>query len=698
MKKELKNIQQPFKPKAKLLLELGNQLIKDEGIALFELVKNAYDADATNINITLVNIDDKKNGSIVISDNGFGMKLDTIQNVWLEPGTDFKKKQLKDKYRTPKFHRIPLGEKGIGRFGVHKLGKKIELITRSKNSNEVVVNIDWSDFEKDKYLDKVLVNITERNPLVFKGSKTGTHIVIKDLWQDWSRGMVRDTYRAVNSISSPFESAEDFKAELLLKDLDKKDWLEGLISYKNAFKYRLFKAKFKINGDELTFDYEFTPWEALNKVKGRKIRSLKPIKILDYNLKERPVINLNDFKIGKVEVDLNIYDLDINVLSIGGVSDKLGLKEFLKFNGGIRVYRDGIRVYDYGEPENDWLRLGVRRVNVPTAKISNNLIIGAVSLDRLNSVDLVEKTNREGFIENEAVKALRKAIMFGLVQIENERNVDKEDLRIAYSKTPNREPVLDDIEELRTKLKKEKVIDKYEKYLTKVERNFIDIRDKLLTSAGAGLSMSIVIHEIEKIINELKIVVKKESSSTRIRTLIEHLSELTQGYAVLIRGGGKANLKAGELIKQAEFNVNYRMAAHNIKLINGSNSKNDFSFNLSKRLIIGAIMNLLDNSIWWLENKKPQNKYIYVSTSRELKDGPAIIIGDNGPGIIDPVQYLTLPFTTRKPDGMGLGLHITEEIMKTHGGYIKILEKGDVTLPKEIDGAVVALVFKNEKK
>lgn len=694
----LKKTNLPFKPKAKLLLELGNQLIKDEGIALFELVKNAYDADATKVNISLSEINNAKGAKIIIEDNGSGMTSEIIKKVWLEPGTDYKKKQIAKGYRTPKYHRVPLGEKGIGRFGVHKLGKKIELITKNKNDNEIVVTIDWEEFENDKYLDDIPVQVVERSPLVFKSGKTGTIITITDLWQSWNRGMVRDIYRAVNSISSPFKSPEAFKTELILNDPDKKDWLEGLISWKDAFKFSLFKAKYTIEGSELNYEYEFTPWEALNKIKGRKIKSAVPIRITDFENKNKTEIDLSQFKIGKVVVDLNIYDLDVNVLAMGGVSDKLGLKEFLKNNGGLRVYRNNLRVYDYGEPGNDWLELGVRRVNIPTARISNNLIIGAVSLDRSKSTDLVEKTNREGFIENEAVKALRKAVIFGLVQIENERNVDKERLRVAYSTTPNREPVLDDINELRTKLKAEKLLDKYDKYLVKVENNFIDVRDKLLTSAGAGLSLSIVIHEIEKIINELKIVVKKESKSTRLKTLIEHLSELTQGYAALLRGNGKQVTKAGELIKQAEFNVNYRLAAHDIKFINGTSKNNDFSLTCSKRLIIGAIMNLFDNSIWWLENKKPQKKYIYISTSKELKDGPAIIIGDNGPGVIDPIQYITLPFTTRKPDGMGLGLHITDEIMKTHGGYIKILEKGDVSLPKEIDGAVIALVFKNERK
>jgi hypothetical protein len=82
--------------------------------------------------------------------------------------------------------------------------------------------------------------------------------------------------------------------------------------------------------------------------------------------------------------------------------DVKGLKDYLDENGGVRIYRDGTRVYDFGEPGNDWLNLDIRRVNTPTARTSNNQVLGALCLDATTSGDLREKTNREGFIENDA--------------------------------------------------------------------------------------------------------------------------------------------------------------------------------------------------------------------------------------------------------------------------------------------------------
>jgi HSP90 family molecular chaperone len=151
----MKKASLPFKPRARLLLALGNQLIKEEGIALFELVKNSYDADATEAVVSLSNVHNPKEGQIVISDDGTGMDWETVTKVWLEPGTDFREKQVLEGVKTRKFHRTPLGQKGIGRFGAHKLGRNIELITRTEKSDEIVVTIDWADFEKKKYLEEI---------------------------------------------------------------------------------------------------------------------------------------------------------------------------------------------------------------------------------------------------------------------------------------------------------------------------------------------------------------------------------------------------------------------------------------------------------------------------------------------------------------------------------------------------------------
>ena len=147
-----------FKPRAQLLLQLGEQLIKNESVALVELIKNSYDADASTVDVIMKDINFPLIGEIIIKDDGFGMTRQVIENVWLEPGNTHKKEMVSNNSRTPK-GRLPIGEKGIGRFGVHKLGKNISLVTKSKGNLEVVVELDWDKFNDAKYLNDVEINV-----------------------------------------------------------------------------------------------------------------------------------------------------------------------------------------------------------------------------------------------------------------------------------------------------------------------------------------------------------------------------------------------------------------------------------------------------------------------------------------------------------------------------------------------------------
>ena len=693
----------PFKPRARMLLLLGDQLIRDAGIAVFELVKNAYDADSPNAKVTMSHVTDIDHGKIVIEDLGTGMDFDTVTNVWLEPGTDYRVQQRKAGDRTERYGRVPLGEKGVGRFAAHKLGRHITLITRKRNLPEISVEIDWDKFLDQKYLSDVPVRVKEREPQIFAGKKTGTRIEVTKLHNVWGRGMVRDLARSVTSICSPFDKEGEFKTELILTE--DSDWIEGLLSVDKVLEYALFHAHCKIHefpsesgNVVLKYDYEFTPFRAMrDKVRPRTAR------LLDKDAKnissDSDTVKIIKDQVGPIDIDLYIFDREPKILALG-VTDKKGLREFLDEAGGVRVYRDGIRVYDYGEPGNDWLNLGGRRVNVPTRRISNNLVIGAVSLGLEKSKGLIEKTNREGFVDNAAFRAFQQAVIFAVQQIETERNIDKTRIRNAYASKELKEPVLEDLTELRSLIEERKLTKDLGAYLDRIEADFLLIRDRFLTSASAGLSLSVVIHEVEKGVAELLKAVEKEEASPRVKKLAKHLAELVEGFAALIRRSGATKEKASSLISQALFNTELRLKLHKIKpTVNYR--QGDFEEKCSRRLTISTLMNLIDNSIWWLDNKWDRlenKKRIYMGTSNEFPSGPAIVVADNGPGFRDPPEYLIEPFISRKPDGMGLGLHIADQVMKAQGGKLEFPEAGDLSLPEGFDGAIVALVFEGAKK
>jgi len=685
-----------FKPRARLLRQLGDQLIRNESIALLELVKNSYDADASYSKVEIKSADTPEKGEIIVEDDGCGMTADVIKNVWMEPGSNYKQELFKKRTRSPKYGRLPLGEKGIGRFAVHKLGNVIELITRSKNSKEVYLKIDWRMFLQSKYLNEVPVEITEREPIIYKDG-TGTRIIIRDLKNRWTRGMTRELYRSINSFCSPFGTLESFRVKF---EIDKEEWLKGLLSWKEIEKYALYSFYCEIKGNHVgKLRYEFTPWPTMTKIRKRVVDdSDENVKKMLRMVDKSDEINLDRFKIGPVKFEGLIFDRDPKILKLG-IQDKEGLKKYIDKNGGIRVYRNGIRVYDYGEPGNDWLGLDIRRVNAPTMRVSNNIIISAVTLQREESLDLIEKTNREGFIENEAFEELKKALLYSLSRIEIYRNEDKDTIRKMYGIVSKLEPVVSKIKELK-KLVEKKVADKEVKqqidiYLDRIEKDYKKMAEIFLRSAGAGLSLSIVIHEIDKMIDELKKTVKKEKASERVIKLVQHLSRLIEGYTLIIQKSKMDKYEIKKLIDQAIFNMEYRFNVHNIEVI--SNYSGNDVVGCTRNLVIASIMNIFDNSIWWLEYGKINNKKIFITVANDIPGYITIIIADNGKGFTLPVGEITKPFVSAKTYGMGLGLHIADEVMKAHKGKLLFPESNEFEIPEEFRmGAIVALVFKKE--
>lgn len=708
-----REIQVRFKPRARLLLQLGDQLIKNESIALIELVKNSYDADANVVTILMEKVDDPSNGIIVIEDDGYGMSADTVENVWLEPGSDFKTQKINKLEMSPKFKRLPIGEKGIGRFGVHKLGNVIEMTTKAINSNEVYVKIDWTNFDKYKYLEDVPIKIIERtNPDVFKNGVTGTSIVISDLRKVWERGIAREIKRSITALASPFDVNDSFKPSFDV--LDKPGWFDGLLKWEDIKDYALFKFKIKMAGNAIIdFNYEFTPWQSMSKLKPRSVKIDDPLietlKILKYSDGESigQVIDLGNYKIGTVTFEAYIFDQDSFVLKMG-VSDKVGFKKYLRSNGGVKVFRDKLRVYDYGEPENDWLELDYRRFQQPAKRISNNIILSAISIDRKDSSDLIEKTNREGFVENDAYEAFRGSILHSLDIVETLRYHDKLKLREKYGPTPKSSPVMSTLGEAKRyveeKVKSEEVRTQIIKYFNKIEADYKSISENLLKAAGAGLSMSVIVHEVEKIIYEVEKVLKFEKASERVLDLVKHLSSLIDGYAEIIRKSNHTSESLIHIIDQSIFNTEFRLNAHKIEVVKDyKNFKGNAKVKVAKNLLIGTLMNLIDNSIYWLdqkglnaiERKEVFKKKIFISILKEEKY-LNLIFSDNGTGFLIPTDDITEPFVSAKPGGMGLGLHIANEIMEAQQGRLIFPDYGDFPLPVEFrNGATIVLSFKD---
>ncbi len=713
-----------FNPRARMLLHLGDQLIRSENIAIIELVKNAYDADASKCTVCLNNPDDISKGSITIEDDGIGMTPDIVNRVWLEPGANFKELLIEGNQARFDFvitmpKRVPIGEKGVGRFGVHKLGNLIELITKSPDSDkEVVIRIDWEQFSDEIYLSDAGIEVIERQPKHFTNGATGTYINVSKLRKVWDEKMYKDLSRSLLTLSSPFEDNNTFRASAELKLSNKEneeEWLKKDVTIEEVREAALWELDCLIEGDEFKeFSYLFEPKQAMNKLQKRSF-TIDGLNARDRKLiynsgrSSEKVLDLSAYRIGPIRVRAYVYDLTPSVVRLSFDQPK-ALTEYMSQNGGVRVYRDNMRVYDYGEPGNDWLDLDRSRINEPVDKVGNKNILGAVMLDRRKSLDLAEKTNREGFVENPAYFAFRQAISIALDKFTQERNIDKTHIRDFYGSKAKAQPVVHDVDELKIRIQeklepleiegKDNFLKEIDSSLERIKSQYNESNKLLLRSAGAGLSLSAVIHEIEKRIKELKLIADSDDiDPSRLRAVVQNIVKLVDNYTVLVSKDKKKNLSIKQIIDEAIFTAEYRFKAHGITIEGQYSTGPNGKVRASVNAIISVLINIFDNSIHWLHHYNVTSKKIFIGT-KEYDDEVSVLVADNGLGFSIDFEDAIEPYISKKVGGMGLGLYIASELMSMHSAKLVLRSYDEVSdrLPADYsNGAILELIFKKEK-
>ena len=707
----LNETSQPFRPRARVLQLLGDELIGSARLAVFELVKNAYDADANEVVVRL-DLDSAREPAITVTDDGEGMTLDVLRSVWLVPGHDHRRKQRLADRRTSRHRRLPLGEKGLGRFAVHKLGNLITLVTRVRDSDECVVKIDWNELIAQPYLDEAPVTIRVRRPRVFTKEKTGTRIRVRQLrTTDWSRGEVRRLHNQITSICSPFEEPSGFQATLRVPG--REHWIEDLPDVSEILDHAIWKFSFRIDNGRFDWTYEFRQVPGF-KLDSRKVekygdRLKLPSRSGDDRMEKKVTADESDFEgIGPITGEFYVYDRDREVRQ--RMPNIRLLENYLDETGGVRVYRDGIRVYNYGELGDDWLGLDLRRVNVPTRRISRNIILGAVHLSLKESTGLVEKTNREGFVENGSCSQLRRIVLGTLGALEAERQLDKERIR-RLTGNPD-DPTITRIEKpiyaLRHELERQGMRDKFEGYVTRIENHYRNMQETLLTAGMSGLNLAVVFHEVERGVRALHQVISEGADTESAARQARELMHLLDGFATLLRRDSKKNHSGQELVYAARRNFLLRLRHHHVKFVCPllEREEDGFHSRFAFGLVLGALTNLVDNAIYWLRVRWPEvseerdgfERKLYIGLSRDFEAGPAIVVADNGVGFQgDDPENLVRPFFTRKPEGMGLGLYYANLAMELNGGQLVFPRPGETELPDEFDGAAVALVFKESR-
>ena len=491
-----------FEASARVVLEIGRDSIESKLVALSEIIKNAYDANAKNCNVILKadgnseNLLDKEITSIEIIDDGVGMSENDLVNNWMVIGTSSKKS---DKLNMT-CGRVPIGEKGIGRFAVNKIGNLLTLTTKRENSPCYEICIDFTRFESDTSLENVDFEIVQTHNVVLEKHGHGTILKIENLNEKWSYEEISKVYDEILKLQSPFKTENDvFNVHFVLPNGYS---LDNKLKPEEVLEKSLWRAEIliKANADKSVMNFEFNPY-----VEMKGFNAIKKSITFDHCLysKKSPLkIDLNNYKIGDFSIRLFAFHRSTNVLKMLG-DKRRSLKEYLDENGGVRIYRGGQRVYNYGSKNEDWLDLNLKRLNSPGKKLSKNILIGIIDLDPINSSDLKEKTNREGFTENEAFLEFKKLVSAVVDKFAFEIIETKDKIKEVYDKNVKIESIDNTFEELLDELEDVEFVnqndkDKLIQLTNKTINEYQESKKIYLSIANNSVDFHMVFHDVDK--------------------------------------------------------------------------------------------------------------------------------------------------------------------------------------------------------
>ena len=385
-----------FKVSTGLKSILGQDLITSDNIAILELVKNSYDAHATKVLITF------EKDSIIIADNGKGMSLNDLQNKWLFVGYSAKSDGTEDSSYRSKFKRNFAGAKGIGRISCDRLGSEVWLTTKSEDSNTVeVIHVDWNKFEKSlkKEFDKIPIEHESRTEdYIFPGgSNIGTELKITGFrpeTPEWTRERITDLKKSLEKMINPFSGSEDFSIEIKAKafeeeDLKKKAQIESFDESVAEEKVAQIRNSIVNGVIQNTIADVLTIKTTL--IESRLINGVITTQLHDRGESMYEIQEINTFD--KLEdVTINLYFLNHSAKKT--FSQRMGVQPVNY--GNVMLFRNGFRVWPYGEPGDDSWKLDQRAQQGYNRFIGTRDLFGRVDVETTDVRAFKEVSSRDG--------------------------------------------------------------------------------------------------------------------------------------------------------------------------------------------------------------------------------------------------------------------------------------------------------------
>lgn len=703
-----------FRPRARIIRTIGDQLISGPEAAVIELVKNAYDADASRVVVAFHPPLTGGLGRITIQDDGHGMSLDDIRNRWMEPATSSKV----DRRLSTSKRRVMMGSKGIGRFAAAKLGRTMGLNSVSDREGvreEILIPaLDWSQFTGEAYLDTIGIEFLVQPAT----GPTGTLIEIRDLSEDWTKEKLQRLHRELRRVISPFEAPTADEKFSIFLDLaacshetcgfDPEEVLRpgdqsGDLLAEPAERFRvqpvplLSVADYEVRGE----------FDARGSFSGtfENRRSGEAPQPIELNVPVQP----DETDCGIVRVELFIFDRETDAIKrsvrIAGFGELTAAKAraVLDSISGVAIFREGFRIRPYGDEQNDWLTLDTRRVQDPSRRIGHNQVAGYVRVQNDTDSNLIERSSREGFEQNEAFTRLHRLILTLLSEIVEPKRLQfrvKAGIARGGGGTLDEFRKLTDLPGVRKFVKKlpaseragaEKIIERESSQLA-LKFEAFEERTRLLEARSVlGAILGEVLHEgapsaryiantAPLLLSQLLMLtagkgpqfeVSKASFEKRLPMIGdagESLSALFNNLLPLAGGkrGDPIHFNPVNIIRDAL--ALFETHGIDTETVNSDRVTEVYGYRAD---LSTALVNLIGNSVHWLEQSRKSHPRITVSLE-EVSDSAIIAVADNGPGVRDEFaeSLFDVGFTT-KDRGTGLGLNIAREALARSNATIE---------------------------
>lgn len=761
-----------FRITARTVLELGSELISSDIIAFYELIKNGFDAGTTNgvevrFNVVLRRNDylalrsraqtpsvdvasllketrEQLNGdaydelleqayalldkatsaakfvkvldqihdlsNIIVSDTGSGMSISELTENFLVIGTASRKREVEKALAHGATKSPFLGEKGIGRLSAMRLGETLRVETaRAKDQTINILNIDWADFAK---IDAMLSDIDIKPELGGPkpdASWSGTRIIIGSLAEDWTKE------RTKRMAEYDFARLTDPFIDPKLRPRVALFWNDERISIPWMDQELIANAHAQVKG---SYEIQDGFPQLRCTLEARNLgfdhpKETEHVNVLLHDLQSALIGTSQELpdsallNVGPFNFEAHWFNRRL-LRAIDGIGELKAVRLLQERWSGILLFRDGFRVFPYGEDEDDWLALDRKALRRSGYTLNKTQFIGRVEISRVSNPTLVDQTNREGLRETP-----EQQILLGLMQyviqeqlfrfmkhVEKQYKGQKVDLSEAKSEVDRLDAraksALTRLRKIAPKEGKEAIEElqqtlfEFSEFAVRARQRIEEVEQEsrqMIEMAGVGLMIEVVAHELarasENAIENLEALRGKnvpEEVRAKLESLRAQMKSLGKRVRVLdpLSVSGRQRVETFDLkglIRDTLEAHEAQFARHKIQMELDMPDE-PVRIRAVKGMVVQIVENLISNSKYWLEMRSiREHSFIPTIKLTVLDTPPTIIYEDNGPGIaIENKERVFRSFFSLKEKSKrrGLGLFIARECAEYNGGTLDL--------------------------